>query len=62
MENWFGAAIRKGKKLDLSLIDNMKGSLLKHLKRSTGDDDDEPTLHTDIATTSQPDILDEQVF
>ena len=29
---------------------------------STGDDDDEPTLHTDIATTSQPGMPDVQVF
>ena len=57
-----GSAKRKRKKLELALIDTMKGSLLKHLKCSTGNDDDEPTLHTDIATTSQPGMPDEQIF
>ena len=57
-----GAAKHKRKKLELAFIDTMKGSLPKHFKRSTGDDDDEPTLHTDIATTSQPGMPDEIVF
>ena len=57
-----GAVKRKRKKLELALIDYMKGSLLKHLKRSTGDDDDEPTSHTDIDTTGQPWMPDVQVF
>ena len=58
IENWFGAVKCKWKKLELALIDTMKGSLLKHLKRSTGDEDDEPTLHTDIAAAGQQGMPD----
>ena len=57
-----GTAKRKRKKLELALIDTMKGSLLKHLKRSTGDENDEPTLHTDIAAAGHPVMPDVQVF
>ena len=57
-----GVAERKRKKLELALIDTMKGSLLKHLKCSSRDDNDEPTLHTDIATTSQLGMADVQVL
>ena len=57
-----GTAKRKGKKLELALIDTMKGSLLKHLKRSTGDEDDEPTYIQILILLVSRGMPDVQVF